>query len=346
MSSIAPLRRATRGAIAGLASIGIAVALGGSGALPASSTEAVAQNGPHDVATSPGSVHGSVASPSGTVAFDSRSIGNAPLPEGGPGPKLYDRPVQTSITVNGDEITLDINPGTGTLDMHSTAGTLVSGEDKGALAAASTRLSQELFRPGNLPTNEQAFVLRNLSYLAEAPAGLPFPTRTTQVPKMPALFASCTQEGQAGAGQAAPGAHEDEPQAIVDLPCNASTVVTGHDAGSYHDYQESTIRGGPSSGTTMGMCGREGDPGGSGGWTRDCLDHDFCVQHDNAVPGTPVGVCGDEFNAASDDYTSTGYCQCQGGAVCPPGYPPPAAHGRSLPVPIDDDPGEAAAPAG
>lgn len=175
--------------IAGLASIGIAVALG---TLPANSTDAVAQNDLQDMATSPGSVHGSVASPSGTVAFDSRSIGNAPLREGGPGPKLYDRPVHTTVTVNGDEITLDMNPGTGTLDMHSTPGTLVSGEDKGALAAASARLSQELFRPGALPTNEQAFVLRNLSYLAEAPAGVPFPMMSTQVPKMPALFASCT----------------------------------------------------------------------------------------------------------------------------------------------------------
>lgn len=344
MSSIAPRRRATRAALAGLASIGIAVALGGgSSALPASGTDAVTQNDPHEVTTSPGNVHGSIASPRGTVAFDSRSIGNAALPEGGPGPKLYDRPVQTSITVNGDEITLEMNPGTGTLDMHSPAGTLVSGEDKGALAAASTHLSQELVRPGHLPTNEQAFVLRNLSYLAEAPAGLPFPTTITQVPKMPALFASCTHEGQAPAGHAAPEADDGAPQAIALLPCNVGTVVTGHDAGRYHNYQEFTIRGGPSSGNTTGMCGREGDPGGSGGWTRDCLDHDFCVQHDNAVPGTPVGVCGDEFNAASDDYTSTGYCQCQGGAVCPPGYPPPAALGRSSPVPSPDKRGEATA---
>ncbi|MEM9555278.1 MAG: hypothetical protein AAGC60_13565 [Acidobacteriota bacterium] len=60
-------------------------------------------------------------------------------------------------------------------------------------------------------------------------------------------------------------------------------------------------------GVCKGHCGG-GCPSGDREYTQDCLNHDACVGEEGACAACPVGVCGDEWWAASDDYVSAPSC--------------------------------------
>lgn len=60
-------------------------------------------------------------------------------------------------------------------------------------------------------------------------------------------------------------------------------------------------------GVCKGHCGG-GCPSGARSYTQDCLNHDACVGEENACARCPVGVCGDEWWSASDDYVRAPDC--------------------------------------
>ena len=100
------------------------------------------------------------------------------------------------------------------------------------------------------------------------------------------------------------------------VACPIGSYGTRHDAclnGSGHCYDSFVISGGcDRTRGCPGRCGAGCGLGGFGAYTKDCLEHDHCVGHDNAAPCCANDRrCGDEFFEAEGDYLF-GIFNCNG----------------------------------
>jgi hypothetical protein len=131
-------------------------------------------------------------------------------------------------------------------------------------------------------------------------------------------------QADAGKAKCAKGCNVDSDDGIVylegsgkDAACKTKSYKTKHDAcdtstGKGHCYASYTVSGGCNRKT--GCPGRLG-PGcgvtGYGVYSKDCLEHDYCVGHDSACALCPGdNKCGDEWWDAADD--TFGRINCNG----------------------------------
>lgn len=315
-------RKLPRAVVAVLAAVGLSMSAAGTVAADTAAAES-APDGLRIVRETAGHFDGVSEQISGTVAFESHARGaptaQAKFPSVASGQKLYDRPVDTVVHVNGDTITMNLDPATRTLAYHSSPGATVSPQDKQALAQAATTLAQQLDFPSRPLVNEYSLLLRNLAFLAEAPHGKPFPSTTAQLPEAPPTVpgAGTCDSGQppvAGGSTAQPPSttqseRDDGDGAYAWLGCSTKRHDTSHDASPRHGFKTFNVLAGPDSGTSMGRCGAAGTPA-QFGWTQDCLDHDYCTEHEHSGTGPGDDYCGDEFWEAFDDFNLTLPCQC------------------------------------
>lgn len=325
----------TIGLAAVLMAVGLSVAATSTSAF-GNVSESGAADGLRILEDSPGQLRGVSQQDGGVVAFTSRASAD---PNPSPGEKLYDRAVSTEVIANGDTVRVDLDPGAKTLTYRSSPGAVVSVQDKQALLETATRLAERLGAPERRQVNERALVLRTLAFLAEAPQGKTFPTATATFSEQMLTPSTCgTGElPNGGTGPRPLANNQDDGDGIIYLGCDTSQNDTAHDAASpRHDFETfPNVRSGPASGTEVGRCGAAGTSL-QFGWTQDCLDHDFCVDHEQAGTGPTDDHCGDEWFEAVDDFTFTLQCQCStfgfdcgGGAQASPARSP----GRSERVP-------------
>jgi hypothetical protein len=94
-----------------------------------------------------------------------------------------------------------------------------------------------------------------------------------------------------------------------DSGCQSATYATQHDAcvistGKGHCYTTYYVTAGCNRNSGCpGRCGAGCGLNGFGVYSKDCLDHDYCVGHDGASACCEGDAkCGDEFTEAEDDY--------------------------------------------
>lgn len=241
----------------------------------------------------------------GSVEFNSQATeevqASKDFPKSGPVPNLYDRIVHTALTVNGKTVDITLDPIVASITYRSSPGAVVSLADKQALQESANKVGKWLGFPHKQLHNERSLLLRELAFLAEAPAGQPFPKASEPLPTQPVAPQDPNHCGALSTPSGlTPG--------IEYLGCNTHRHNTTHDAAS-HDSKTFNVRAGPDSGTDTGRCGAAGSSLQLG-WTQDCLDHDFCVEHDNASISPFDGSCGDEWWRAQNDFVSTPPCAC------------------------------------
>lgn len=293
-------RTCLRGLTAPFAAAGLSIAT----ALPAMTAPASDLEMQQETA---GHTQGMAQTATGPVEFESHATSSSatsdPGPQAAPDQRLYDRIVDTTVHVNGDTVDVHLDPVARTVSYSSSPRAVASPEDKQALIEAGNQLAGRLDFPQRFLINEQALLIRQLAFLAEAPTNQPFPTGVA-----PLGSQRTSPQAPAHCGGSTPGALEDAP-GITYLGCDTRRHATSHD-GERHDTRTFTVRAGPDSGTDMGRCGSAGSSFQLG-WTQDCLNHDYCVEHDNASPTNPFdSSCGDEYFAAPNDFTNTLPCAC------------------------------------
>ena len=293
-------RRCSRGLTALCAAAGLSIAT----ALPAAAAPASGLDMRQETA---GRAQGVARTAAGSVEFDSRAVSprttSGAGPQAAPAERLYDRVVDTTVRVNGDTVNVRLDPVARTVSYRSSPQAVASPDDKRALVEAGDQLAGRLDFPRRFLINEQALLIRQIAFLAEAPTDQPFPTGVAPLDDQ-----RTGPQAPSHCGGSAPGAREDAP-GITYLGCDTRRHTTSHD-GERHDTRTFTVRAGPDSGTDTGRCGSAGSSLQLG-WTQDCLDHDYCVEHDNASPTNPFdSSCGDEYFAAVNDFTNTLPCAC------------------------------------
>lgn len=232
--------------------------------------------------------------------------------------------VTVHLEVNGAAIdaTVDHNAGVVVFNGH---GTMLYPEDVQVLDGFYPALENALFEPlvanskgvtQNLALSRSADALHRLAtMLSEAPAGLVLGERTIERPAKPTTSPSESHEppvfgrgafSQQDTGSSAKHCQREGEQSITYLysPCGWRNNYEYHDA-TNHCYQGYSRYYGSTTPNCVGRCGAGcGWYGGSGAYTHDCHDHDWCVRFHTeagaADPGHPS--CGDEFWDADDDF--------------------------------------------
>lgn len=271
-----------------------------------------------------------------TVAFSSEALEGGGASVQRSDHPLYTRIVKTTITVDGQQITFKINPQKGTL-VRNSSGAALSEKDTQALQSTLQGFVRNTDLENRRLTNERALLVRNLAYLAEAPAGYAIPdlhiryrpaTQTDGARQDPESSSSrtcakrwvTTIESQSVSSMDNPDGGPNDNDGVSILHCDTQELTEWHDSQN-HRFRPDVDAVGPDSGTLKGRCGNRTF---INGWTRDCTDHDACVQfHDGPGVGANDPHCGDEWDWANEDFTLTAQCQCaQGGYVgydCGPG---------------------------
>lgn len=200
-----------------------------------------------------------------------------------------------------------------------------------AIRRLAAELEGRMRRPGVQPLEEWAF--RVASYWGEAPLRFPIQTRTTRRPDVESNIAGdefSAETSQRADGRAAArcedGCNVDSDDGIVYLEgsgeneaCRAKWYQqTKHDAcdrstGTGHCYGVYPAEGGcDGNAGCRGRCGAGCSFTGFGIYTKDCLEHDHCVEHEGAAAFNPKDKeCGDEWIDAADDFTWGKY-NCSG----------------------------------
>ena len=274
------------------------------------------------------------------VDFDSHVVSGGGTLSGG---KVFNKESTSVVKVSGITLSVTLNPETRTITWEGSS-TVPDADDKLALRLAGAEIARFLDSPKRSTTNQNALLVRDLSHLSDAPADYRFKDRSIRY-SSPTAAESAASSGASGTsasyastggtpgsgaalcssttrlGSTAPttvyaqfsgGAYGEEGTSL--LPCDSNYNYQAHDA-SDHAYAGYSIFSGPAAGNELGRCGPEGNEFLAGGYTKDCLDHDWCSIEHGSSSG-PFNIdCGDEFDEASDDYFNASYNECVAGPV-------------------------------
>lgn len=194
-------------------------------------------------------------------------------------------------------------------------GPAMTPEARQPLERLAAELERRMLQPAVQPQEEWAF--RIVSYWADVPIGFPMATTQTIRRERRSVEGGSVsgeergRKADGGKPDCATGCNVDSDDGIVDLstPCKPAHHQTKHDAcdkstGQGHCYNSYRVEGGCGRAIhCRGRCGPGCGFTGFGVYSKDCLEHDHCVDHNRACATCPTDKkCGDEWIDAADDF--------------------------------------------
>lgn len=220
-------------------------------------------------------------------------------------------------------------------------GERITAKQKQALTAFSSELTQSYGPVGSELPPPKDLLVRIVSYYAEAPVGHKLETEKTPKPTAGSKEIAPSTEPQADFVNVSYRYSTDDELKIPSkeecaeakatrnfvtltacrrpdndgiryLSCSLRTHRLWHDAPN-HCGRNFTKYTGPRAYRCRGQCGANCYPGsgpphyyckGRGAYTRDCGEHDYCVEHHPNSPGRRGNdrACGDQYKEARDDF--------------------------------------------
>lgn len=205
--------------------------------------------------------------------------------------------IELRLVVNGKTFDSTIDDVKTAIDGH---GAVLADADRALL---TTFIDQFAIRFAGASAAERDLSLNRLAlYISEAPQGHVHRAITRGSSEVAALGAEAAATGDEGVTCIKKGASVTAVYTDKSGKITQESIVVGS--------KMSPMPGGKGDYSCMGKCG-------AGctdywfmktGYTKDCLDHDACSRKYSASNGAKDPNCGDEYNAASRDFTNSSRC--------------------------------------